>query len=56
VMVAQVGETGSGAGTEIGGIPETYFWVGLGLLGLGGSIWAIHEVTKDHGDEEPVCP
>ena len=56
VMVAQVGETGSGAGTGIAGIPETYFWVGLGLLGLGGSIWVIHEVTKDHGDEEPVCP
>ena len=52
VMVAQVGETESGAVGS--GFSETYLWVGLGLLGLGGSIWAISEATEE--DHKPVCP
>ena len=59
VMVAQVGETtvGTGAGTFLGMSGTTLLWVAAGMVGLGATIWAIHEIAEDDDhDEVPVCP
>ncbi len=57
VMVAQLREKDIDGGTGGAGFVETVFWVGLGIVGLGGSIWAIHEARDDdHHDRVPVCP
>ncbi|MFB3887527.1 MAG: hypothetical protein ACE144_20095 [Thermodesulfobacteriota bacterium] len=58
VMVAQVGEVaaGAGGGTIFGMAGTTVLFVAGGIVGLGASVWAVSEATKDDHDEAPACP